>query len=545
MSIFERPKKLQDWFDRVKADRSTTENQWQLIADNQLGRRDFTNQRYPGEDRYWRIYDTTALFANQLLAGGLHGLLTSPATAWFELQTTDPRLMEDVDVRGWLEDTRNRTLMLMNSASTGFTANIAEVYMDVPGFGMSGLWIDEDDQSLVSYSYRPLRELYVERNQKGEIDVVFRECEPTARQFKQRFPNSNIDQVEKALKKDDPEQKIKARQIVARSDDPYAGTSPFRKLWTSVVWADGKNGPELVERKGYDEKPILTPRWEVEDGESYGRGPGWVANPAAMSLNVMMKTIIKAGQKAADPPLLVTDEAVLGGLRTNPGGVNYVQSLIGIGGAPEAIRPLDNRARVDISDMVIQRMEQQVRDAYWSAVLQMHSDPRMSATQVLDLASRAQRMMAPMLGRMHQELLEPTVDRTISIGMRRGLYLPAPTLLRGQQIRVSYVSPVSRSQRQSEAQSVVQTWQAAALVAEASRSQEALDVLDPERSVRLIAEANAVPAIAVRTVAEVQQAQQERAQLMAEQQGMAQAGQGAEILKTLSEAQAAPVAEAA
>lgn len=546
MGVFDDAKKLQGWFERVKSERMTVDTIRQEIADNEFGSRDFTTTSRSVRDRSPQIYDTTALFANQLLAGALHGLITNPAAVWFELRAANPRLMLDFEVRSWLEHVRDQMLMVMNTPGSGFTTNLAEIYLDIPGFGMGALWIQEDPEFGVRYSARPLREVYVEDDDLGQIDVVFRCIEPTARQFAIRFPKplNEIRDVENALKNDMPETRIKVMHLIAKSDDPYAGTSPFRKKWVSVCWADGKSGPALIERKGYDELPLITPRWRVETGEVYGRGAGWTALADAKMLNVMQKTIVKAAQKAADPPLLVSDEAVLSGIRTMPGGVNYVQDRPGIGGQPDAIRPLQNNARIDIGIELIDRKIQGVRNAFWSQTLQMFEDPRMSATQVIQLATQAQRMMAPVTGRTQQELTDPLLARTFSIMARAGYFEPPPESLRGETLELSYVSPFSRAQRASEAEAVMRTWQAVAMIAQAAGSADALDVLDPMESARVIAEANAVPLKIVRDVRDVQRLQAQRANLAEEDRMMSQAGQGAQVLEQLTKA-LAPVQQAA
>lgn len=539
-SIYEDPKKLQGWFDRVAGDRLATEDTWEQISDNLFGIRSFKTERMPGQERASQLYDTTALYANQLLAGALHGMLTNPSGIWFEMLPEDLRFLDDPETRMWLENSRNRMLTVFNSSATGFTTNIAELYLDIPGFGMGALWIEPNPVTAVQFSARPLREVFCEDDDQGKIDVIFRKVRLTARQFIMRFPKpmgGMPREVEEAIRTGKPEQRVDVMQILGKSDDPFAGKNTFRKKWMSSAWhKGGRSGLTMLERKGYDQMPLLTPRWSVDSDEIYGRGPGWAALADAKMLNAMQKTILKAAQKAADPPLLVSDQAVLSGIRTFPGGINYVQDRPGIGGQQEPIRALDNRARVDIGIELIDRKTQGVRNAFWSQILQMHEDPRMTATQVMALTNQAQRMMAPMLGRLQHELLEPLINRTFALMLHGGWFLPAPTSLEGEKIKVQYVSPLARSQRQSESQAILQTWQQASMVAQASQSPDALDALDAEASVRAIAEANSVPIAVIRSVQEVQERQTARADIAEEDRSTAQIGAGAEIMKTISEA---------
>src|SRR3546814_4077959 len=72
--------------------------------------------------------------------------------------------------------------------------------------------------------------------------------------------------------------------------------------------------------------PYMVPRWSKDAGEIYGRSPGWNALPDQKMLNEMSRTVLKAAQKAVDPPLMVADDGVLMPLRTHPGGINVVRA---------------------------------------------------------------------------------------------------------------------------------------------------------------------------------------------------------------------------
>src|SRR3546814_11589953 len=77
----------------------------------------------------------------------------------------------------------------------------------------------------------------------------------------------------------------------------------------------------LVSESGYQEFPFAVPRWDTSSGEVYGRSPGMIALPDANTLQQMGKTLLVAGHKAVDPPLLVGDDSVLGTPKTFPGGI--------------------------------------------------------------------------------------------------------------------------------------------------------------------------------------------------------------------------------
>lgn len=551
-SVYEQPRVLQAWYERVKGDRINAENTWQEIADNELGQRNFTADREPHQIRTEGIYDTTALFGNQLLDGALHGMMTNPMGEWFEIHPTDLRLLENFQAAVWLDDATRKMRLLMQSQASNFTTQVAEQYIDLTGFGTSAISVmPKRGGRGVSYASHPLAEIYLEVDEERSVDMRFREFELTARQYAARFQGDGHDGVKRALDGNNPEAKFKVRHLIGPSADPYAGPSPVPKPVTSVYWTtDDSAGARILETKGFDEPPLLTPRWNVQPGDTYGGSgtPGWTALPEAKMLNSMSRTILVAAQKATDPPLLVTHEAVLSGIRTYPGGTNIVQQLFGQGGAAEPIRPLQNNANHQLSLEMLKQRQQAVRYAFFSHILQLFEDPRMTATQVLELAQQTQRLMAPNLGRIATELLEPLLKRTFNLLLRQGFFLPMPTELRGQDFNIVYISPVAKAQRQTEVRSVLETYQGVGAIAELTQDPKIFQLLDHDEAVRVIHGGAGAPQRILRdarAVAESRAEEEMKAQ-MTEQLGAL--GQGADIVQKLGSAMtqtAGPVAEAA
>lgn len=547
MSILDDPTKVWGWFENVKSDRGTTEGRWQEISDHIVGGDSFTSKNAQGVDRMTNIYDTTGLYSNQLLAGTIHGLNTNPATMWAEAEPEDKTILRDPDAAFWFDDSSRRMMHVFNSPKSNFATQVAMAYMDIPAYGGSCMGSHKRKDGGIGFSTRCLSEAYFEENDDGDIDTVFREQTLRATKFVERYGRDAHEKATEAVDKGNHKSEFKVVQLSTRNDHPYAGESPFVKPWVSIDLLYSENKPKELARGGHYTKPWCTPRWEVRSGENYGRGPGWNALPDCRMLNAMALTAIKYAQKATDPPLLVTHQAVMSGLRMHPGGVTYVQDRIGVGGSGDAVRTLDvSRARPEIGYKEIEQRQGAVRNAFWSQLLQLFEHPNMTATQVLELASQVMRLMAPMMGRIQKELIEPMLERTFDMMLRTpGMLLPVPTVLKGVSYKLAFVSPIARAQRQSEAEAVMKSWEANAQIAQASQSQDALDVLDPTESAYLLTDAFGVPSRVIRDVREIQAERAERAQLTEQDATINQSQAGANVLKTLSEASAGVNAEAA
>lgn len=530
----ERAKAVCRYFDQVAADRQHFESSWQEIADHMLGRRDFQTQRTPGQNRNPAIYDNTAQVSADLLSAGLHTLLTNTATRWFRLTTQNPRLMLDRDVAEWVEDAEDQLLARFQSPEAGFMVQMHELYIDLPSFGTAGMFMREVPGGF-RFMAVPLNEIHLVENPEGRVDTVFRDYSLSARQVKQDFgersPTAN-----KRAEQGATEDSIDILLMVHPREDPALMALDATRLpWESLVI--DKSAGVVISEGGFRQMPFLTPRWEKESSEVYGRGPGWNALPAAKSLNLIKKTYLQAGQLAIAPPLAVPDDGVVFPLRTAPWSVNTYRSDLALGG-DTPIRPLfPQPPRFDISVELLERERVAVRSAYHFELLQLLQDPRMTATQVLEIAQRTQAILSPILGRQQTELLDPMIERGYGMLVRQGALLPPPPQLEGQTLSIEYISPVSRAQRTGDVQAIVQTLAFAQQLAQTQP--DVMDVVDLDAGLREIARRLDTPARILRSPRDVAARRQAEAQLAEEQAGLDQASQVAQIAATAAKAERA------
>lgn len=482
---------LRQWAD-VSVRRSAFQSVWQEIADHLLGRRDFSAGASPGRKRMARVYDTTGLQAADLLSAALHSFLTNPALRWFSLRAEDPELAAAADVRAWLGAVEDALYAAFNAPDANFAPQIHEVYLDQVAFGTAALYIGDRPGKGLLFSARPLGEIHVAENAEGRVDTVFRRFEFTARQAHQVWGDAAGPGVAAALAANKGEQRFAFLHCVqpATGQTHAAGRAPdFAFASTYVSLAD----KAVVAAGGYHEMPYMVPRWSKDSGEVYGRAPGWNALPDQKMLNEMSKTTLKAAQKAVDPPLLVADDGVVMPLRTHPGGINVVRAGTL---AQDPLRPLPVAPRIDIGLEMMEQRREAIRSAFHYNLLQLFQDPRMTATQVLQLVQEMQRLMGPMLGRQQAELLEPMIERVYGILLRRGALPPMPEGLEGVNIRIDHVSPIARAQKAGDAQAILRTLEAAQAMA--AIDPQVTDLIDPDAGMRMIAEANGVPEKALR-----------------------------------------------
>lgn len=504
-------------FEDLRTERRYYEETWQKIADYELGRRDFTHDgnRTPGLRRDIEIYDNTAQTMASLLASGLHSLLTNPASDWFHLRPIDERLMQDHAVALWLDTVEQILYSAFQLPRGRFQSQIHEVYIDLVAFGTAGLFVsDIPGEPRVLFSARPVNELYIAEDPSGRIDTVIRRFRYTARQAVARWGDRAPEMARKHVKDGNPEDKSDYLHVVMPAEDP------IRMPLTGEPFAFGSwhvhyETKAVIEQGGYHEMPYMVPRWEVDAGESWGRGPGWNALAASKMSSTMVKTTVQAGEMAARPPVLQDDDGVMTQTALRPGARISVRPS---GGLNPPIQPLDFRPSAQIPTALISDTRQQVQEAFLFELLQLIRDPRMTATQVLEISANVQRVLSPILGRVQTELLEPVVNRVYGILSRKpGVFPDPPAVLAQQDLKIEYVSPVVRAQRASDTQAIVDLFTFAANLSQVDAS--VVDVLDPEEALRFMAAQRGVPITVLKSreqVAKLREAQRDQA--MAEQQ---------------------------
>ena len=495
-------------FQDLEGERRLFERTWQKIADFELGRRDFiVNQPQGGRRRDVELYDTTAQTMASLLASGLHSLLTNPASEWFHIKPVDETLLQQHDVALWFEDVEREMYGAFNLPKARFSSQIHEVYIDLISFGTGGLFVgDAPGDQRVLFSARPLNELYVSEDPAGNIDTIFRRFPFTHRKAVMQWGANAPERAQKAMATGaSAEEKQEYLHIVMPADEPIE--IPFSD--TPQPWASffmDIETKQVLSEGGFHELPYMIARWEKDAGETYGRGPGWNALADAKMASSMKKTAVQAGQMAVRPPVMTEDDGVSTQLDLRPGGRNIVRAT-GLLNPP--IQPIDFKPRLDVSVELIRDTRKQVQEAYLWELLQLIRDPRMTATQVIEISANVQRVLSPILGRIQTELLEPIIERVYAIMLRRGMFPQPPVELSGQELQIEYVSPVARAQRQGDTQAIIDLYTFGANLSQVDPS--VLDVLNSEEAMRFVAQQRGTPTSVIRSRDEVQAIRETRA----------------------------------
>ena len=319
---------------RLMDKRSTWESHWQECADFMQPRKaEINKERQRGDKRNIQIFDATAIHASELLAASLHGMLTSSANRWFSLRYKESLLNESDEAKEWLEDAIDK--MYLGFARSNFQQEVFEVYHDLICFGTACLMIEEDENDIIRFSSRHIKEFYVQENKKGLVDTIYRRFKMPVQAAIDKFGFENFSRSTQNLFKKEPFEEIELVHVVRprsiyneRKEDKK--NMPFQSIY--FEYGEG----HIINIGGFKELPYVVPRYLKASTEIYGRSPAMNALPDVKVLNKMVETALKAAAKQVDPPLLVPDDSMLSPIRMSAGSLNYYRS-----GSRDRIEPLN------------------------------------------------------------------------------------------------------------------------------------------------------------------------------------------------------------
>jgi hypothetical protein len=532
---------------QLESHRAVFESHWTEIAERCLPRQD-DFQKTPlmeGEKRTEKIFDATAVLALDRAASAIDSLITPATQQYHKLDPDDDRLMEDRDVRLYLDAVTKVLFRMRYRPLANFASQAHECYVGLMAFGTLGMFIDDALGVGIRYKSIPLSEMYIAENHAGMIDMVHRKFPMTARAAQQKWGDKLPEALRKAADKE-PFRKFDFIHCVRPNDAVKRGRKDFRgmPIASFYVSLDGKT---LLSEGGYRTMPYAVSRHVTAPRETYGRSPAMMVLPDIKMVNEMEKTTLRAAHKIVDPPLLLYGDGVLSAFDARPNALNY-------GGVDDQgrqlVHPMKTGSNLPIAIEMTEQKRKVINDAFFVTLFQiLVQNPQMTATEALIRAQEKGQLLAPTVGRQQSEFLGPMISRELDIASAANILPPMPDKLRdaGGGVKAVYTSPLARLRRAEDGVAIMRTLEAVAPIA--NIRPDVMDIFDDDALVRELADINGVPAKVLRTAELVLKIRQDRE----EQQQAASLLDGAETASNAAKnmAQAAssagyvPPAEAA
>ena len=517
---------LKNNLSRLMDRRSNWETHWQEVADLIIPRKsDIIDHKVKGDKRHLEVFDATAIHSLELLASSLHGMLTSSANRWFSLRFKETLMNENDEAKEWLENVTDK--MYIAFQRSNFQQEIFETYHDLCAFCTAGMFIEEDETSIVRFSARHIKEIYISENARGLVDCIYRRFKLTAKAAVEKFGIENVSREIQNIVKHSPFDEVEFCHVVKPRDIYNPKKEDKMNMPFISVYMEMDSG-KIISIGGFREFPYVVPRFLKASNEIYGRSPGMNSLPDVKVLNKMVEVGLKAAQKQVDPPLLVPDDAMMLPIRTAPGSLNYYRA-----GSRDRIEALNIGANNPLGLNMEEQRRKAISQTFHVDQLLVTENRNMTATEVAQRAEEKMRILGPTLGRLQVELLNPTVVRVFNIMLRNNLFPPAPEILQDQEIDVEYVSPMALAQKGQELSSIIRGLE---IFGQISQVAPVTDYIDPQGLVKEIIKILGIPAKVIRSDAEVQQITEEKQAAQQQQMDMMNAVQESQVAKNIAPA---------
>lgn len=509
-------KKMIERHKKMVSARSNWDSLWEEIATFVLpGRQGFISKRTPGTYRGERVFDSTAMHSNAMLASHMHSSLTNPSAPWFTMKYDDGELNRTDEAMEWLEDCTGR----MGSAfsDSNFATQVSEMYQDLCAFGTGAMFVEQATQAnsfKLQFHALHLGSICIAENADGIVDTVYHQRQMTARQAAQRWPEAEkLDKIAHALE-NNPDKEFKFLHCVMPNED-YQPDNPIpdpekRQFISHWIAVDDQH---ILETGGYQEMPYLVPRWGKVTGDLYGFGPGVLARADIRTINLAKRYELGAWEKTIDPPIMASATGIIGDLHLEARGLTFVRDM-------NSLAPLTQATQWQAVQIKSEELHQNIKSIY--LIDQLNLGPQKhntTATEIEIRYSLMNRVLGPTLGRLQTEFLNPLIERVFGVMYRAGQFSDQPDVLSDSKIEIEYQGPLARNQRMEDAQAIERLFGLAAQWSQLDPN--ALDIIDVNGAMRILAERYGAPAKALKGEAEVDELQAQRAEQQAQQEAMA------------------------
>lgn len=476
---------------------------WQQIALRVMpSAATFTVDEVEGVRRNERQFSGKPVTNNERFAAVMDDLLTPRSQMWHALLPQDDEIVTDSDTKVYLERLTKLLFSLRYRPAANFAAQKAQGYMSIGAFGNSCMFIDEDMGVGPRYRSIFMKEITWAENHSGVVDTVYRKFSLQARQVLQaakRYGWKDLPPKITECAEKEPFRDFDFLHCVRPNEELDSRRKDYRGMpWSSYYLS--LEGQQMVGTGGYTAWPYAIGRYMLAAKETYARSPAMACWGAILTLNEEKKTILRAGQKAVDPPLLLTEDGALEPFNLRAGALNH--GTLNDEGVP-LVAPLQSGANIPLGLELMELEGAEIEDSFLVTLFKVLTEnPQMTATQVLEIAQQKATLLAPVMGRQHSEDLGPLIARELDIASRMSQNswiteeMPDALRERGANYRIEYRSPLARAMRAQDGVAIMRTFEAAPTAA--ALDPHSVMVIDVPGSLRELAEINGMPAKLVR-----------------------------------------------
>lgn len=471
-----------------------------------------------------KIYDSTSTDAVRLLASSLLAGLTPASMQWFSFDIPGvPDNLIPRDAKMWLQQSADTMFSAIHSSN--YNSEAFELFIDTVIGGLAGIFVDMNEDKTYNFEFWSLSGMYVQDTMgKHKVDTVYRSVPYTVAEIETKFGKDAMTEDMKRVYEEDPYSDIQFNFIHAIRPRLNAGKQKRGKLKTNMPWESiyvcEKSGA-VISEGGFQEFPVIVPRWFGIPGTDYALGPLNEAMPDVKTLNKVVEMILQNGEMAIAGTFVAKDDGVFNANTVVIGSRRVIMMA-----DPNNIKPLTTSGNFNLAYQEVTRLQAQIKRIMMSDQLAPQEKGSMTATEVATRTQIVRQILSPALARLQSEFLEPLLTRCYGLAFRNGLLGTPPDSLMAFSFSPTYHSPIAKAQKFEVVQAMDQL--EISLANSMNLDPNIGDLYDGEAAFMKRADLLGVPADVLRDEATVRKIRKDRATAQAQQ---AQAAQLPELAK--------------
>lgn len=503
-------------FEKLKAGRHTWDSHWQETYGWTLPKgATFITTYQDGRELRNHVTDNTAPLALRDYVAGLMGRISSKSAQWFALETDDEFLNDKKEHATWLETATEIQQGAFSDPASQFYSKLSQSYEELGAGGNAAMWPERGrpGESLLFFRMYGAQAYYIDIDERGAVDTVFRSLKRTARQAAQFFGVEVLpEDIQEALSEGHVDKEFEFVHAVFPNEDYEPGAlHKLKKAYASIYVA--KDAKKTLKQGGFDRMPYAVGRWNPVAGEAYGRGPAMNALPSIRLLNAQKRDVIQLSNRLVDPAWMVRNDGLMSRFDRTPGAVNVWNARGGNIEPPAQM--LDSGAQgFPITLEIMQQEREAVKEAFYSNLFLLLTGQdrpsNVTAFETMQQDTERNQLLADAVSRIESELLSPLIINSFYLLLEMGAIPEPPPGLQGANLNISYKSPYAKLQKQEQAKGIMQLEERLGMLAQLDPT--VMDNYDVDEATHFLSAALGVPQSALRSRETVAQIREERAQ---------------------------------
>lgn len=556
-------KEITQQFESLKAERATWDVNFQLVAEYVwTSKADFTTEyETPGRFLNNNLYDTTAYDSMIRRASALKGMVWGNGE--FRYVPVHDNIKEDEDAIKFFQDATDIVRADLSNPESNLEPTLFENELYDGSFGTSCLIISESNNNRVRFASLDLKEYYVDEDEFGNVDTLFRLYDLKVKQAVQKYGLEVLSEsVQGKFNSKQYNEKIKFLHVIRPRKYKKTQEGVFSMPFESVHLEYAKK--HLVKESGFNYKPFLVHRENKKTDEKYGRGPGFNTISDNKNLQTVTADLIHISNRYGDPPLAAINASATGDIiDKSPGGYTNFEVANSIS---KPIFNLVEEINGNIPVLLEFKRELQERITQQfniDILLDFNNEKQMTAFETAQRASIRQQALGSKFTSRIVERYTPMLTTVFDIYFKNRRFgvtpneaevirfnaqqknLPIPDLKvipqtvldlmesRDEVYDVVYYTPQAQQKMLAESQTILTIYQNASLIAQATGDASVFDNLNHDEAIRSMENMTIISDL-FRSKKEVEGLRADRQKMQDAQMALGAAKEGSEIQKNLS-----------